>query len=651
MDNTDYHRQANDPQNVDGRNMLHSKVNERFGALPNFFRLSPETPEITEKLWGFAQADYLDNPPPSVFKERLFVRLSRFCPVRYCIARHTGFLIGLGRPAGDKDARAQSPEDAIKLLRRPLSRGPELELCLSLCSKRPSPLVEMPAADTEMEVALFSLASHVFLQTADAPKCLDALQRLLGAVRLQYLLLFLAFVRAAHYWTKVHPEVELEDDIQQLLATHEALASCILEDPEARTDKVTRSILDEVPMLRLKADKAVGLLAAIVDSSDDAIVSKTLEGIITSWNAGAERLFGYTAKEAVGQHISLIIPPDRRDEETRILARLRLGERIDHFDAVRVRKDGTKLEISLTISPVRDATGKIIGASKIARDITGRKRIERELHESEQRFRTLADALDTQVQFRTQELQRRNAEIMQQSDQLRDLSGRLMSAQDEERRRIARDLHDSAGQNLAALAMTVARIEDEAKRDPARLRETVKEVRGLIEGLTREIRTTSYLLHPPVLDAMGLACALGWYLEGLQQRSGLSIELDIPTDFGRLAPEVELAIFRLVQECLTNLHRHSGSKTAVIRIIRGRDKIYAEVQDQGKGMSPERFAEVQSQGAGVGVGIRGMRERVRQAHGELTVDSNALGTTITATFPVKTRAANEPIPISGHSVA
>jgi PAS domain S-box-containing protein len=630
---------------------LQRRVSDRFGVLPNFFRLSPETPEITEKLWGFAQAAYLDNPLPSVFKERLFVQLSRFCAVRYCVARHTGFLIGLGRPAGDQDAHAESVVEAVKLLRRPLPRGPELRSRLLFCSQCPAPLVEMPAADTLMEDGIFSLASHVFLQTADAPECLDALERLLGTVRLQYLLLFLAFVRAAHYWTRVHPEIQLEDDLKQLLATHEALASCILDDPEAKADQITQSILDELPALRLKSDKAIGLLASIIDSSDDAIVSKTLEGIITSWNRGAERLFGYTAKEAIGQPISMIIPLDRRDEETQILGRLRQGERIDHFDTVRVRKDGTKLDISLTISPVRDAAGKIIGASKIARDITGRKRIERELNESEQRFRTLADALDTQVQFRTQELRRRNAEILQQSDQLRDLSGRLMSAQDEERRRIARDLHDSAGQNLAALAMTVARIEDEAKRDPARLRETVKEARDLIEGLTREIRTTSYLLHPPMLDEMGLASALGWYLEGLQQRSGLSIELNIPSDFGRLAPDVELAIFRLVQECLTNIHRHSGSKTAVIRIIRGPDKIYAEVQDHGKGMSPERFAEVQSQGAGVGVGIRGMRERVRQAHGELTVDSNALGTKITATFPATKPAAKEEDSISRHSTA
>jgi PAS domain S-box-containing protein len=628
---------------------LQRRVNERFGVLPNFFRLSPETPEITEKLWGFAEAAYLDNPLPSVFKERLFVHLSRFCAVRYCIARHTGFLIGLGRPAGDKDARIESVVDVVKLLRRPIPRGPELKSRLSFCSKCPAPLVEMPTADAQLEDGIFSLASHVFLQTADAPECLEALERLLGTVRLQYLLLFLAFVRTAHYWTKVHPEIQFEDDIKQLLATHEALASCIINDPEASTDKIAQSISDELPLLRLKADKATGLLASIVDSSDDAIVSKTLEGVITSWNQGAERLFGYTAKEAIGQPISMIIPLDRRDEETRILARLRQGEPIEHFDTIRVRKDGTKVEISLSISPVRDAAGRIIGAAKIARDITERKRIERELSESEQRFRTLADALDTQVQFRTQELRRRNAEILQQSDQLRDLSGRLMLAQDEERRRISRELHDSAGQHLAALGMGLARIEDDAKRDPERLSKSIKEAQDLIQDLTQEIRTTSYLLHPPMLDESGLSSALHWYIQGLAERSGLSIELNIPDNLERLAPEVELAIFRLVQESLTNIHRHSGSKTAVIRIARQADKIYAEVQDHGKGISQERLAEVQSRGAGVG--IRGMRERVRQSRGELTVDSNALGTKITAIFPAETPAAKEPGTLSRRGIA
>ncbi len=188
----------------------------------------------------------------------------------------------------------------------------------------PHPLLKCRWPTRRWKMPSLCWQRHVFLKTSDYLLCLDALARLLGPARLQYLLLFLAFVRAAHYWTETHPEIAFEDDINKLLATHEALADCILNDPEAR-DSISQSLLDELPALRLKADKAIGLLAAIVDSSDDAIVSKTLDGVITSWNAGAERLFGYTASEAVGQHISLIIPVNRRDEETVIIERIKQG--------------------------------------------------------------------------------------------------------------------------------------------------------------------------------------------------------------------------------------------------------------------------------------------------------------------------------------
>jgi signal transduction histidine kinase len=140
-----------------------------------------------------------------------------------------------------------------------------------------------------------------------------------------------------------------------------------------------------------------------------------------------------------------------------------------------------------------------------------------------------------------------------------------------------------------------------------------------------------------MLDESGLSYALRWYVRGLAERSELDIDLKIAENFERLSPEMEVVIFRLVQECLTNVHRHSGSKTALIRVVCEAGKIYVEVQDHGRGMSQERFAEVQSHGTGVG--IRGMRERVRQVHGELTIESSALGTKILATLPAKTRSA------------
>ena len=302
--------------------VLESEIEKRFGVLPNFFRLCPESPEITANLWGFAKFAYLDNPLPSLFKERLFVHLSRFCAVRYCIARHTGFLIGLGRPSGDAQSACTTIEEVVRLLRRPFPRGGELDAYFQI-SQGIAPFTELPAPDCEIEKAVFAFAGHVFLQTPDWERCQHELERLFGPIDFQNLALFLAFVRTAHYWTEIHPGLEFEDDINHLLATHQALANCILHDPEAGA--MGQRILDELPLLRQRAERTGILLASIVESSDDAIISKTLDGVITSWNKGAERLFGYTADEAVGQPITLIIPLDRRHEEARIIDEIDAG--------------------------------------------------------------------------------------------------------------------------------------------------------------------------------------------------------------------------------------------------------------------------------------------------------------------------------------
>ena len=160
------------PDTPDQATPLLTEVKERFGLLPNFFRLVPEAPEVMANLWGFAKFGYLDSPLPSLFKERLFVYLSRFCEVRYCIARHAGFLIGLGRPAGDSLCRPETTEEVVRLIRRPLPRGDELKPHVEILASASTPLAEIPSSGTQSEEALFACAAHVFLQTPQASLCL-----------------------------------------------------------------------------------------------------------------------------------------------------------------------------------------------------------------------------------------------------------------------------------------------------------------------------------------------------------------------------------------------------------------------------------------------------------------------------------------------
>jgi PAS domain S-box-containing protein len=477
-----------------------------------------------------------------------------------------------------------------------------------------------------------------------------------------------------------------------------------------------------------ESNKAAGLLAAIVTSSDDAIVSKNLDGIIKSWNMSAERIFGYTAQEAIGQHITLIIPPNRLAEEDDILARIRRGEKIDHFQTVRRRKDGTLIDVSVTISPVYDASGRIIGASKVARDITAQKRAEQALRESEQRYQTLTDAspvmiwmagtdklcyyfnkgwLDFVGRRVEQELGNGWAENVHPDDvdrclqiyasnfdarrpfemeyrlrhhtgqyrwlfdrgipryaadgtfegyvgacldiherkqaaekmRIADETMRLMKAQDEERRRIAREFHDSAGQTLTVLGLSLAQLVQDAEIVSPELAKEGRQIEEVVQQLHREIRTTSYLLHPPLLDEAGLSSALEWYVQGLAERGRMTIDFNIPADFGRLPADMELAIFRVVQECLTNIHRHAESKTATIRIARENGSVCIEVRDQGKGISPERLAEIESRGSGVG--IAGIRERLRHFGGTMMIESDQTGTRVLASIPLLVAPSSE----------
>ncbi len=219
---------------------------------------------------------------------------------------------------------------------------------------------------------------------------------------------------------------------------------------------------------------------------------------------------------------------------------------------------------------------------------------------------------------------------------LRDLSARLMDLQDAERRRIARDLHDSTGQTLAALSMNLSLLTRRATNLEADAKSILSECAVLARRCSDELRTMAYLLHPPLLDELGLVGSVRDYCDGFAERSGIRVDLSVPPDLGRLPKEAETALFRIMQESLTNVHRHSGSRTASIRIVRESAEIRMEVQDTGVGMRPD--VPQTAMGGAVGVGIAGMRERVGQLGGRLEIKTGPGGTTVIAALPAAAEA-------------
>jgi len=235
-----------------------------------------------------------------------------------------------------------------------------------------------------------------------------------------------------------------------------------------------------------------------------------------------------------------------------------------------------------------------------------------------------------------QRVRERTIELDAANQGLRELTSRLMQSQDEERRRIARELHDSVGQNLAAMTMNLTTMLTEIER-LTQIKNAASDSLELAQEMSKEVRTVSYLLHPPLLDEAGLASALRWYVQGFSERGTIQVALEVPEDFGRLPQELETAVFRTVQECLTNIHRHSGSPVARIRLTRSGEEIHLLVEDEGNGIADDKLDEIRSAGA-PGVGIRGMRERLRQLGGGLDIQSNGHGTTVIARLPFATSA-------------
>jgi len=542
-----------------GMSSTQLKVEQRFGVLPNFFGLAPENPEITDNLWGFACFAYLDNPLPSLFKERLFVYLSRFCDVRYCITRHVGFLMGLGRASGNAQCSPQTVEEVIRLIRRPFPRGQDLQPLIAQCMACEEPLPEMPAPDSPLELALVACASHVFVQTPDAPSCLEALKHALGESRLQHLLVFLAFIRTAHYWSKVHSELSIEEDLKELLSTHERLAECLFNDPEAGACDFSQQLMTELISLRQDAarhdeslrrqrrqnearlrtarqqaekallaseqeiKRALDYAEATLRTSPVPLLVLENDFRVMTANEAFYDTFKVTAAETQGSLVYELgngqwnIPKLRNLLEC-ILPHHTVFKNFEvthDFESLGCR---TMLLNARRIENAPDTPERIV---LVIEDIT-------ELKRADEALRQLNEELEQRVTERTRDL-------VQSQARLRAMATELNLAEQRERKRLATELHDHLQQSLVLGRLTVGQVQRVGAILPAGS-EVMKQIDNIFSEALTYTRTLVADLSPPVLRDHGLPAALKWLGEYMKKHD-ITVTVTVPKNTALTLPE------------------------------------------------------------------------------------------------------------------
>jgi len=342
-------------------------------------------------------------------------------------------------------------------------------------------------------------------------------------------------------------------------------------------------------------------------------------------------IVGYSRDELSSGNLNWVemTPAEHLPRDMRAIEELKALGACSPFEKDLLRKDGTRVPI-------------LIGASELnspplewmcfVLNLSTLKQVERELREAR-------DELEHRVEIRTGELVKTllslqaEVKVRKEAEQkLRELSAHLLHLQDEERRRIARDLHDTTGQSLSALRMSSDALKRAVHLNPTASK-FVEDIDALAEEALNEIRTMSHLLHPPLLDEIGFASAARWFVDGLAKRSRIEIAADIQFS-DRLAPALELTLFRILQESLTNIHRHSGSSTATIHCEKIDGNVILTIQDAGKGIASEVLDRFERDGVGTGVGLAGMQERVRELNGSLRIKSDHTGTQVTVSIPI-----------------
>ncbi|HUJ70803.1 MAG TPA: PAS domain S-box protein, partial [Verrucomicrobiae bacterium] len=376
---------------------------------------------------------------------------------------------------------------------------------------------------------------------------------------------------------------------------------------------------------RKKAETVIRELASIVEFSDDAIIAKDLNDIITSWNSGAERLYGYTAGEAIGKPITLVVPADRHWEDPEMLARLKRGETIQHHETIRVTKDGRRIDVSLTVSPIRDADGNIIGVSKIGRDITERKKIEAEL-------KAWRHELELRVEERTVDLVLAHKQLQSQIEERKRLEAEIARAIEHEQLRLGQELHDGLGQQLAGMRYMMGALQVKLTRLPGSGAEEARKLETLLQQCIEQARNLAKGFYPVELERRGLFFALKEISHTIEQSFGVRCILQVDE---AVCPEPKgtaaIQLFRVVQEAMHNAVKHATARNIVIRLLTTDGQTVLTVQDDGIGL-PRDVNKTK------GMGLRIMDYRARLIGAQLELRNGSTGgTVVSCSFPAEER--------------
>ena len=360
----------------------------------------------------------------------------------------------------------------------------------------------------------------------------------------------------------------------------------LLRESEAAKERLEERFRESTEELEQNAAQ-LAYQAKLLDQANDAIFARTAADKISYWNEGAERLYGWASGEVLGRSTHEIL----HTEFPLPLSEIMHADRWEG-ELRQTKKDGSQITVASRWTTLRDHSGKTVGWLEINTDITARKRAE---------------------------------------ESARSLSGRILTLQDDERRRIARGLHDSLGQYLTALKMSL----DVFQTSGGNKAKVASECSEIVDKCLSETRTISHLLHPPLLDEAGFGSAARWYVDGFSRRSGIKVNLNLPLKLDRMHRDVEVALFRAVQEALTNIHRHSGGSMVDVHLSVDAKHLRLEIKDDGRGMPRKRLRSLIEGAADAGVGLAGMRERMRELGGSLEIRSDRAGTTLVISIPVE----------------